>query len=146
MLVCGRCRNLGKPYGDEPAPKRSMIRPTPSSRILRRRTPELPRGMEELDIAEDYPQRVRKQRMQLGLSQEALAQRVKEKLSVIQKIETGKMAPDTKLCKELEHELRIKLLVPRKDTTDVPKESPPAELTLGDIIRIKNRSKSGVQA
>jgi putative transcription factor len=102
--------------------------------------------MDELDIAEDYPQRVRKQRMQLGLSQEALAQRVKEKLSVIQKIETGKMAPDTKLCKELEHELRIKLLVPRKDTTDVPKESPPAELTLGDIIRIKDRSKSGAQA
>ena len=146
MLVCGRCRNLGKPYEDEPAPRRPMIRLAPSSRIQRRRTPDLPRGMDQLDIAEDYPQRVRKQRMQLGLSQEALAQRVKEKLSVIQKIETGKMAPDTKLCKELEHELRIKLLVPRKDTTDVPKESQPAELTLGDIIRIKDRSKSGAQA
>lgn len=100
----------------------------------------MPRGMEESEVADDYSTLVRRQRMKLGLSQEELAKRVKAKLSVLQKIETGKMAPDTKLCRELEHELRIKLLVPRKETT-VPKMAAPAEVTLGDIIRIKGKLK-----
>jgi len=42
----------------------------------------------------------------------------------------------------LEHELRIKLLIPRKETA-VPKMAAPAEVTLGDIIRIKGKPKSG---
>jgi putative transcription factor len=101
--------------------------------------------MEELEVAEDCADRVRHQRMKLGLSQEELAKRVKEKLSVIQKIETGKMAPDTKLCRELEHELKIKLLVPRKEISDVPKATPPAEITLGDIMRTRGKTKLDVQ-
>lgn len=142
MLVCGRCRNLGKPYEEEPTVRRPLNKRVMLPRSVQRKAPELPRGMEELDIAEDCAGRVRHQRMRIGLSQEELAKRVKEKLSVIQKIETGKMTPDTKLCKELEHELRIKLLVPRKETLDLPKTTAPAEITLGDIIRIKDKSKS----
>jgi putative transcription factor len=96
--------------------------------------------MEDLEVADDYAKLVRRKRMKLGLSQEHLAQRVKEKLSVIQKIETGKVAPDTKLCRELEHELKIKLLIPRKDIL-APKTAAPAEVTLGDIIRVKGKLK-----
>lgn len=95
--------------------------------------------MDELDLAEDYPAIVRERRMKIGLSQEELAGRVKEKLSVIQKIETGKMAPNTRLCRALEHELKVKLLVPRKETA-VPTTTAPTEVTLGDIIRIKGKS------
>jgi len=108
-------------------------------RVTQRKAPELPKGMEEFDIAENYSDLVRRGRMKLGLSQEDLAKRVKEKLSVIQKIEMGKMAPDTRLCRELEHELKVKLLVPRKESA-APKTAAPAEVTLGDIIRIKGKS------
>ena len=143
LLVCSRCQRLGTPYVEEAVVKRPLTRGLPPPRAAPRRAPELPRGMEELDITEDCAGIVRHQRMKLGLSQEELAKRVKEKLSVIQKIETGKMAPDTKLCRELEHELRIKLLVPRKEISDVPSASPPAEVTLGDIMRIKGKAKQG---
>ena len=146
MLVCGRCRNLGRPYEEEPSVRRTSGRPIVLLRSTQRKAPELPKGMEELDITEDYSERVRHQRMKLGLSQEELAKRVKEKLSVMQKIETGKMTPNTKLCRELEHELKIKLLVPRKETTEVPRTAAPAEITLGDILRIKNKSKSSTQS
>ena len=142
MLVCSTCQHLGKPYHDEtPAPmRRYMPGALRMPKATHQRAPELPRGMEESEVADDYSTLVRRQRMKMGLSQEELAKRVKEKLSVIQKIETGKMAPDTKLCRELEHELRIKLLVPRKETT-VPKMAAPPEVTLGDIIRIKGKLK-----
>lgn len=146
MLVCGRCQRLGTPYVEEPTFKHVATRGAASPRAAPRRASELPRGMEELDIAEDWAGRVRQQRMKLGISQEELAKRVKEKLSVIQKIETGKMAPYIKLCRALEHELKIKLLVPRKDITDVPKTAPPAEVTLGDIMRIKGKPKPDIQS
>jgi putative transcription factor len=144
LLVCSRCQRLGTPYVEELVVKRPLTRgPPPPPRGAPRRVSELPRGMEELDITDNCAGIVRNQRMKLGLSQEELAKRVKEKLSVIQKIETGKMAPDIRLCRELEHVLKIKLLVPRKEISDVPSSSPPAEVTLGDIIRIKGKLDQG---
>lgn len=142
MLVCGSCRHLGKPYVEEAnfSPRPNVIGGPRFVRIASRRASELPKEMTELEVAEDYSKLVRRKRMKVGLSQEELAKRVKVKLSFIQKIETGKMAPDSRLCRELEHELKIKLLVPRKEAT-IPKSAAPAEITLGDIIHIKDRTK-----
>ena len=141
MLVCGSCQRLGKPYVDD-AP--AFHPPAPGTirlpRITQRRAPELPKEMEEFEVAENFPALVRKRRMKLGWSQDDLAKRVKEKLSVIQKIETGRMAPDTRLCRELQHELKVKLLVPRKEMPP-PKTTTPSEITLGDIIKIKGKSE-----
>jgi|APFre7841882654_1041346.scaffolds.fasta_scaffold136467_1 putative transcription factor len=150
MLVCHSCQKLGKPYKEEPRPvpppQRQVVRgvtytPTP----LSKRKIELPKEMDQFDLADDIPERVRKYRTKLGLSQEDLAKRVKAKLSVIQKIETGKVAPDTHLCRELEHELKVKLLVPHAETEDLPKGPAPTEVTLGDIIRIKDKTKTTEQ-
>lgn len=143
MLVCSRCQRLGKPYQEEPAPRPTLpMRVTIAPRAPYRKAPEVLREIGEVEVAGDFAERIRKQRMKLGLSQEELAKRVKEKLSLIQKIEIGKIAPNTKLCKELEHELRIKLLVALKEVPSVPKTAAPTEITLGDIIRIKDRSKT----
>ena len=138
MLVCGGCQRLGKPYREDPVPHQPVPGMIRMPRMTQHKTPQLPKEMEELEVAENFPDLVRKRRMKLGLSQEDLAMRVREKLSVIQKIETGKMAPDTRLCRELQHELKIKLLVPRKEEP-TPKSSAPAEVTLGDIIKIRNK-------
>ncbi len=146
MLVCNSCQKLGQAYQDE-APVMPQRRTPSSVRVFKsqRKAPELPREMEELEVAEDYSKLVRRKRMMLGLSQEELAQRVKEKLSVIQKIETGKVAPDTKLCRELEHELKVKLLIPSKEVI-APKTAAPAEVTLGDIIHVRGKAKPSTSA
>jgi putative transcription factor len=148
MLVCSRCQNLGKPYKeDRQAPSRphlpssspSITRST-SFQPVRRKTAQLPKELVELDLADDLAERVRKNRTKLGISQEELAKRVKQKLSVIQKIETGKMTPDIRLCRELEHELKVQLLVPPKEE-ESPKGVTPSGVTLGDIIQVKGKSK-----
>ncbi len=138
MLVCRSCQHLGEPYQEDPIiqqPRPGVVR---LPRIPVRRPAELPREIQELDIAENFADIIRKRRMKLGISQEDLANRVKEKLSVIQKIEMGKIAPETRLCRELQHELKIKLLVPRKEEPS-PKTAAPSEITLGDIIKIKGQ-------
>jgi len=140
LMVCRNCQGLGKPYQEDPLPR--APRPTGFVRLARsleRRPTELPKEIQELDVAENFSELVRKRRMKLGWSQEDLAKKVKEKLSVIQKVETGKITPDTQLCRQLQHELKIKLLVPRKETP-APKTSTPAEVTLGDIVKIKGRA------
>ena len=81
-------------------------------------------------------------REKVGLSQTDLSFKAKEKLTVIQKIELGKILPTMRLTKELEHILRVKLLAPRGEL-EVPyvpvKQAGPRELTLGDIALVKHR-------
>jgi len=141
MLVCNRCQKLGEPYKEEaPPPFQPLVSPARQPRTIQRKPAELPKEMQELEITDDFPEIIRKRRMKLGLSQDELAKRVKEKLSVIQKIETGKVAPDTRLCRLLEHELKVKLLVPQKET-ELPKNATPFEVTLGDIIKIRGKQE-----
>ena len=143
MLTCRSCQTLGKPYHEEPVVQRPRPTFTGSVRLPRtpvRRVTELPKEIEELDVAENFSELVRKGRMKLGWSQEDLARKVNEKLSLIQKVETGKVSPNTRLCRLLQHELKIKLLVPRKETP-APKTPAPAEVTLGDIAKITGRTE-----
>ncbi len=140
MLACRNCQHLGEPYQEDPVlqqprPRTGVVR---LSRIPVRRPAELPKEIQELDIAEDFADIIRKRRMKLGMSQEDLANRVKTKLSIIQHIENGKIAPETRLCRVLQHELKIKLLVPHSEAP-APKTAAPNEITLGDIIKIRGK-------
>jgi len=108
------------------------------------RTPieSLPKAIEESDLVDDYPRVVKDGREKLGLSQTDLAFRAKEKLTVIQKIELGKIVPTMRLTMELEHILRVKLLAPRAEleVSTVPvRRAGPRELTLGDIAVVRHR-------
>lgn len=69
-----------------------------------------------------------------------MAMKVKERLSVIRKIELGKMIPNLRLVKELEQVLRVKLLVLISEPP-VPKPAPGAtrEVTLADVARIRKK-------
>lgn len=142
MLVCRSCQKLGTPYQEDPPIQKPRSNPAVGvvrlPRLPARRPAELPKEIEDLDVAENFSDLVRAKRMKLGWSQEDLAKKVKEKLSVIQKIETGKITPDTQLCRQLQHELKVKLLVPRKEAPS-PKTRAPTEVTLGDIVKIKGR-------
>lgn len=148
MTACGSCARLGTPYEEPKAtrvgqpvvaqrPSRpTMPRPIPSQPADKR----APRAVQELDLTENYPQIVQKARRKHELSQEDLAIKVKERLSIIQKIELGKMVPNMQLAKALEHVLRVKLLVPRSEHK-VPKlpATPTREVTLADVARIRTK-------
>jgi len=159
MMACESCARLGTPY-QEPklpsaipsvptTPRRSLAQPRP---VTPRPPPTMPsdrrapREVQELDLAENYPQIIQKARRKNDLSQEELALKVKERLSIIQKIELGKMAPDIRLAKTLEHVLRVKLLVPRTEPP-APKlpETATREVTLADVARIRNKEGKDVR-
>jgi len=141
LTVCGECAKHGKICYEEPRPKQVFPKPRAAPVTFRVQTkPSAPPVDTSVELTEDYGTRIRKAREKLGLSHEELGKRLNEKVSLLKKIETGKMTPSDKLATALEHILKVKLIVPRKEEK-VPQakmpRAPSRELTLGDLIQLK---------
>jgi len=142
MTACSECAKLGSGYW-EPKPQRRAKKskkrqPTISfSKRKQRSTVN-----ETLELVGDFGQRVRQAREGLGLSHEDLGRKIREKVSVIRKIESGKMVPDLVLAEKLEHALKITLRVPASEPNVQPVlSSKPRGTTLGDLIQFKVKEK-----
>ena len=96
--------------------------------------------MIEGEIVDDYGERIRKARMDRGLSQKDLAMQLKEKELLIKKIEKGDLIPEDNVRIRLERALSIRLIhVP--DEADAKKKPGKVVPTLGDVISIKKVQK-----
>lgn len=147
LTVCSRCSRHGKIiWKEEPSPRLTSSKTrtiTSSLKIQPAKTPETKIDT-SLELVEGFEARIRNAREKLGLSHEDLGKKISEKVSVLKKIESGKMTPDNKLAAKLEHALKIKLLVPTSEEK-LPKvqiTKPAArELTLGDLIQLNTKNK-----
>ena len=139
MVVCRDCAKLGSILWRVPPPQQEVkgaVR-LPPKLPVKKRHPVL---TQTLELVDDFSLRVRRAREGLGLSHEDLGRRIREKVSVLRKIESGKMVPNHELATKLEHALRTKLLVPLSDPK-IPSVSSslPREATLGDVVRLKRK-------
>jgi len=146
LTVCGTCSKHGKISQEEPKPKLILqrLRPTTAQPRMQIPKPQTPTVDTSQELVENYHAKIRQAREKLGLSHEDLGKRINEKVSLLRKIETGKMTPDNRLATLLERTLKIKLIVPAKEEK-VPqtKTSKAAghELTLGDLIKLDKKNK-----
>ncbi|MDJ0270061.1 MAG: multiprotein-bridging factor 1 family protein [Aigarchaeota archaeon] len=94
---------------------------------------------EEYEYVEDFGEQVRRAREKMGLSQEELAALVKEKATVIRKIEQGVFHPPIELARRLEKALKITIVqeAPEEYATSLPKASKPQQTgyTLEDVLK-----------
>jgi putative transcription factor len=141
MLVCGECSKLGSVYWEartEPRMKR-IIKRLPQPAIAPRKQPPII-VEESVELVDDFGVKVRQSREKLGLSHKDLGKKISEKVSLLRKIESGKMTPDNLLIEKLQHALKVKLLVPVSEPK-VPSKalasSRPSAPTLGDIALVK---------
>jgi len=98
----------------------------------------------EIEVVENYPALIRKAREKQRLGHAELGKQIGEKISVLQKLETGRLIPDQMLAKKLEHALRIKLLAPLAEP-QVKLVPQPQDLTFGDVVKIRKK-ESGVKS
>lgn len=142
LIVCAICSTHGEDYWQPAAPSKVPERPVPKPIKVKPKISQdsLPKTYTELELRDDYANQIRKAREKFGFTQEDLAKRAKERLSIIQKIELGKMVPNLQLSRTLEHILKMKLLVPAVEPK-TPKSalSEAQELTIGDVIQFKKR-------
>jgi putative transcription factor len=144
MTVCSQCGKLSSGFWEpkrKPIPhmNKSVNRQPVQSFTKRKPKPRIP---ETLEIADDYSHIIRQAREDFGLSHEELGRKAKERVSVIKKIENGKMIPDLGLAEKLEHILKIKLRVPAVVADDkFNSTSKPSGTTLGDLIQFEMKKE-----
>jgi putative transcription factor len=140
MTVCAKCAKLGSGYWTpKPQPrlltKRRTTQQTIHHHSKKKQTVTVP---ETYELVSDLGKHVRQAREQLDLSHEDLGRKIREKVSVLRKIESGKMVPDFALAEKLEHALKIKLRVPPSESkTQLTSSSVPRGKTLGDLVHFK---------
>jgi putative transcription factor len=91
---------------------------------------------EETVFIENYGKLIVEARKRINLTREEFAEKIKEKESVIRRIENEEMVPDDALTKKIERFFGIKLKKPYKEGL-IRKKEIKSELTLGDVVEVK---------
>ena len=90
------------------------------------------------ELVRNFDKEVKSAREDKGLSMKELAEEIKEKESVIKRIEQGKLNPSKDLAKKLERTLEISLYEKMKPADYDSKSSKSSkEMTIGDVADIK---------
>jgi len=139
LSVCADCSR----FGDEvstPALRQSTMPPIIAQRLETRQRRMTPRDVftqaGELELAEDFPQRIRQAREARGWKQADLGAKINERVSVIAKLESGTISPGDALVRKLERELGIKLKE-RVEPVAVKKQATGSGVTLGDLVKMR---------
>jgi len=90
-------------------------------------------------IAEDFADKIKNRREQLGLTQKDFAKKLNEKESIIHKIETGSFAPPLSLARKLEKFLHIKLVEEHEEKHEKSAKAEMSSFTIGDLIKAKDK-------
>ena len=134
MIVCDECAKLGKIQKAPPKPKfRKSNKPKKNKKTRQNYSKDEPKE----ELIEDFNIKIRKARESKNLSREELGQKIYEKVSVINRIESGKMIPDIRLTKKLENALNITLIenVEELDLSKYTGNSSQGR-TLGNVVKI----------
>ena len=130
LTVCGQCAGFGS----------SEWSPNMPSRRRRGGSPPPPRrprseveATEGLELIIDYGMTIRKARQKKRLNIEDFSRMIREKESVIKKLEQESLNPDRKLIKKLENALNIKLLEASTPTAVPVARRVSSGRTLGDL-------------
>lgn len=114
LRVCRECSRFGNQAktSTKDAPNKTIIQSRLENRERRMRQKDVYEATGEVvsELAEDYPDRIKKAREANGWKQEELAAKMNERLSLVQKVERGDIKPTDELLHKLERTLGIKLM------------------------------------
>ncbi len=122
--VCENCSHLGRLVAEqaEPAPAKIAVEKPPAEPVL----------------DPDFPKLIKEAREKKKLTKQELAGKIKEKASVIERIEKG-MRPTEGVAQKLEKELNIRLGY--TETAVKLPQSVTKELTVGDVVEVRVKKK-----
>jgi len=134
--VCKSCARFGKP-DDKWSPVSRKIVPVERAFTARRPKPR-DQFKDLVELVPDYGRMIREARESLGLTPEALGAKIKEKATLLKKIEREEISPEDEVRKKLERELNIKL-TDQVGEAKLKSGGQSRGLTLGDIASIKRK-------
>lgn len=139
LTVCGQCAQFSQQEWD---PTRPQARKTPTRRrsAQPRRRSDIDTA-ENMDLVEGYGMLIKKARQKKGLSVEDFAKQIREKESVVKKLEKENMNPPMNLVKKVQNSLGVNILEESAAKSGSVLTRPMGPRTLGDMIKIKDSTK-----
>ena len=104
LTVCKACSKRGKPSNNQQNIQRKL--PTQPKKIEK---PDKITFEDSAILVKNFSEVIRNSRMSKGLTHEQLGLLIKERASLLRKIESGSLKPDDELTKKLERFFRIDL-------------------------------------
>lgn len=154
LTVCSNCfsriesrggkKQQGTQQGTVKSKSTGYLQHSPMSRQVKQQQtrgtvsthPTRPTVSQNMELVEDYAERIRRAREKLGWSQSILASRVKVSENIVKRIEGGKLRPTLELARRLEEALGIKLLMPSIEE-ELKQQKVQKYVTLGEIVNVK---------
>ena len=133
LAVCGECAKHGKVLEEVREP---IVEEKKAERVVEEPEEEVIQA-----VVPDFSEKIRMKREELGLNHEDFAKKISEKESIVHKLETGEFEPPIDTAKKLERILGIKLIEGYKETHERIEKVAAGELTVGDLVKIKKRTK-----
>jgi len=138
LEVCKGCARFGKPEDKWSPVPRKMV---PVERAFAVARPKPRDHFKDLmELAPDFGRKLRKAREGQGLSLEDLAAKIKEKATLLRKIEREEISPEDGVRKKLERELKI-VLTDQANDARIKSGASGRGLTLGDIASIRRKNE-----
>ena len=134
--ACGKCSQLGN-VTNKRSPVSKKVAPV-ARHFAKRRPQRTSFDTVSDELVEDYETLIRDSRRDRNWSQDQLAGKIKEKASLLKKIERGEITPEDSIIKKLERALNIKL-TEQGGESDWSGGSLSKGTTLGDIVKIKRK-------
>ncbi len=96
---------------------------------------------ESLELVEGYGMLIKKARQRRSLSVEDFSKKIREKESVVKKLEKENMNPPMNLVRKIQNALGISILEEAAKSSGSVLSRPMGPRTLGDMIKIKDATK-----
>lgn len=128
LSLCHECSKFGKVVG--------IVQESKPSSVTKKQREEEPEVIEIL--VDNYAKKIRKKREEMGLTQKEFAQKLNEKESVIQKIESGNFNLPIDFAKKIGKLLKISIVEEQKEEQEKVSTKTTAEgFTIGDFINVR---------
>lgn len=134
LKLCESCREVGEPV--ETTTTKAASTSSGPSRSRSRRS-----GGGDDDLAPDYGDRVKQAREAKEMSMQDLADELKEKTSVIKRVENERLSPDRDLARKFERALDIDLYESVSDVTVETDQSTDDQPTIGDVAEVREKDQ-----
>ena len=141
LTVCSQCSQFSTQACD---PARPQARKSPTRRRSAQPSPRRRSDIdaaESLELVEGYGMLIKKARQRKGLSVEDFAKKIREKESVVKKLEKENMNPPMNLVRKIQNALGISILEEAAKSSGSVLSRPMGPRTLGDMIKIKDATK-----
>lgn len=145
LHVCPKCARFGKPVIHRP--KKRIMKPVPRYQPQKKSQPrhiKPPKKdfLHDKILVDGYGQLIQEARRKQGLGRAEFAQMIKEKETLLARIEAEKVLPTDRVVAKIERELEIELKTEVTEEGSIIEDFIPKSTTIGSIAKIKRKKSS----